>query len=150
MPGHTQIRVRVEIMGSQKCRIVRKSQSVLNYDQYHYLHPHPYITLVLGGSGSRRLGGAQRADSNITTHGSGGVPARLYMPQCAHWLPRWSRSCAPARQPRTVCNGSLPAAAAPMVAKRRPVRQIPRASSGPDSPEQRGRNAVATRGGCVS
>jgi hypothetical protein len=36
------IRVRVKIMGSQQCRNVGKSQSVLNYDQSHDLHPHPY------------------------------------------------------------------------------------------------------------
>jgi hypothetical protein len=36
------VRVRVEIMGSPKCGIVGESQSVLNYDQSHYLHPHPY------------------------------------------------------------------------------------------------------------
>jgi hypothetical protein len=29
-------------MGAQKCRIVGKSQSVLYYDQPHYLHPQPY------------------------------------------------------------------------------------------------------------
>jgi hypothetical protein len=35
------IRVRVEILGSQKCRIVGKSQSALSYDRSNYLHPHP-------------------------------------------------------------------------------------------------------------
>ena len=36
------IRVRVEIMGSQKCRAVGKSQSLLIYDQSNSLHPRPY------------------------------------------------------------------------------------------------------------
>jgi isopenicillin N synthase-like dioxygenase len=38
---HRQLRVRVEIMRSQQCRIVGKSQSAVYDDQSHYLHPHP-------------------------------------------------------------------------------------------------------------
>jgi hypothetical protein len=33
---------------SQKCRIVVKSQSLLNYDQSHSLHPHPYCRWTHG------------------------------------------------------------------------------------------------------
>jgi hypothetical protein len=39
--GSRQVRVRVEIMGSQKCRIVGTSQPVLIDDRSLDLHPHP-------------------------------------------------------------------------------------------------------------
>eukprot|EP01047_Picozoa_sp_COSAG01_P070959 COSAG01_NODE_10894_length_2058_cov_1.583971_2_plen_250_part_00 len=45
------IRARVERVGSQNCRIVRKSQPVLDCDPSHYLPPHPYtcVSTHLGG-----------------------------------------------------------------------------------------------------
>jgi|EP01049_Picozoa_sp_SAG25_P012259 hypothetical protein len=40
--ARSDLRVRVEIMGSQKCSIAGKSQSVLIMISPIYLHPHPY------------------------------------------------------------------------------------------------------------
>jgi hypothetical protein len=92
-------RVRVEIVGSQKCRMVGKSQSAVDDDQSHYLHQH------LGGTGQLGTGGVTTGVRFLTIRGAPSVvrgPGGSPPSPTGRWpgsARRGSRGAAPACRP---------------------------------------------------